>query len=255
MNSLALTLFQMRYVNKAFWRNPASAFFTFAFPLMFLVIFTALLGEGEVLVGGRQVHLSTYYVAAMSAFAVITACYNNISIGLAFQRDAGVLKRTNGTPLPSWIYFTARVLHALLISVLLVAITAAFGAILYQAEIPTGAPLLHFLITLAVGAASFCALGFAITAVIPNADAAAPIVNATILPLLFLSGVFIPIGDNAPAWITWTARIFPVKHFADAIQAGFIGSAFHWSDVLIVGVWGIGGLLLALRFFSWEPRT
>ena len=38
---------QSRYVNKAFWRNPASAFFTFAFPLMFLVIFTALLGRGR----------------------------------------------------------------------------------------------------------------------------------------------------------------------------------------------------------------
>ena len=47
MNAVALTLFQMRYVNKAFWRNPASAFFTFAFPLMFLVIFTALLGHGD----------------------------------------------------------------------------------------------------------------------------------------------------------------------------------------------------------------
>ena len=40
--------FQIRYVNKAFWRNPASAFFTFAFPLMFLVIFTALLGHATV---------------------------------------------------------------------------------------------------------------------------------------------------------------------------------------------------------------
>ena len=39
---------QVRYTNKAFWRNPASAFFTFAFPLMFLVIFTALLGSGKV---------------------------------------------------------------------------------------------------------------------------------------------------------------------------------------------------------------
>ena len=51
MSAVGLTWFQMRYVNKAFWRNPASAFFTFAFPLMFLVIFTALLGSGTVLVG------------------------------------------------------------------------------------------------------------------------------------------------------------------------------------------------------------
>jgi ABC-type branched-subunit amino acid transport system ATPase component len=41
-----------------------------------------------------------------------------------------------------------------------------------------------------------------------------PIVNATILPLLFLSGVFIPLGDDAPTWIAWTARIFHVKYFA-----------------------------------------
>ena len=44
----SLVLRQVRYTNKAFWRNPASAFFTFAFPLMFLVIFTSLLGDGEI---------------------------------------------------------------------------------------------------------------------------------------------------------------------------------------------------------------
>jgi ABC-2 type transport system permease protein len=255
MRTATLTLSQVRYVNKAFWRNPASAFFTFTFPLMFLVIFTALLGRGQVRIGGHLVHQSTYYVAAMASFAVITACYNNIAIGLTFQRDAGVLKRTNGTPLPAVAYLTARVLHALLVAVLLVAITVAFGRIFYHAEIPTGATLIRFLVMLVVGAATFCALGFAVTAVIPNADAAAPIVNATILPLLFLSGIFIPLGDNTPAWITWTARIFPVKHFADGLQAGFVGTTFHWSGVLIVGAWGVAGMLAAARFFSWEPRT
>jgi ABC-2 type transport system permease protein len=255
MNAAALTFFQMRFVNKAFWRNPASAFFTFAFPLMFLVIFTALLGGGEVHVGGRLIHLSAYYVASMTAFAVISACYNNIAIGLAFQRDSGVLKRTRGTPLPSAVFFGAKVVHALLVALLLVVITVTFGHVLYSAEVPTGISLLQFLVMLVVGAATFCALGFAITTVIPNGDAAAPIVNATILPLLFLSGIFIPIGDNAPVWITWVARVFPVKHFADGIQAGFVGTVFHWSDVLVVGLWGLGALLVTLRFFSWEPRN
>jgi ABC-2 type transport system permease protein len=255
MSAATMTLTQMRYVNKAFWRNPASAFFTFAFPLMFLAIFTSLLGNGHIQVGGREVALSTYYVAGMATFAVITACYNNIAIGLTFQRDLGVLKRTNGTPMPAAVYLSARVLHALLVSVLLVVITATFGRVLYDADIPTGATLGRFLVALAVGAISFCALGFAVTAIIPNADAAAPIVNATILPVLFLSGIFIPIGDNAPAWITWAGRIFPVKHFADGIQAGFVGTAFHWSDVLVVAAWGLGGALLAIRFFSWEPRN
>jgi ABC-2 type transport system permease protein len=255
MSAPAMTLHQMRYVNKAFWRNPASAFFTFAFPLMFLVIFTSLLGSGTVSVGGREIDQAAYYVAAMTAFAVITACYNNISIGLTFQRDAGVLKRTNGTPLPASAYLAARVLHALLISLLLVGITVAFGRLFYSADVPTGATLARFLAMVVVGAASFCALGFAITAVIPNADAAAPIVNATILPLLFLSGIFIPLGDDAPTWVTWTARIFPVKHFADGMQASFLRTTFHWSDVLVLGGWGLAGLILAVRYFGWEPRT
>ena len=253
-NAATLTASQMRYVNKAFWRNPAAAFFTFAFPLMFLVIFTALLGHGRILIHGREVHQSTYYVVEMAAFAVISSCYTNIAIGLIFERDAGVLKRVNGTPLPAAVYMGARILHAVCMALLLVAITVTFGKIAYHADVPTGAAMLRFLAMLVVGSISFCALGFAITAAIPNFDAAAPIVNATILPVLFLSGVFIPLGDHSAAWITWTARIFPVKHFADGMQAGFLVTPFHWTDVLVVAAWGVAGAVVALRYFSWEPR-
>ena len=255
MSAVTMTATQIRYVNKSFWRNPASAFFTFAFPLMFLVIFTSLLGHYTIQIGTRSVNSATYYVASMATFAVITACYNNIAIQLTFQRDAGVLKRTNGTPLPSSSFLGARIVHALLISVLLVVITAAFGKAFYSASIPTGLTLVRFLIVLVVGAASFCALGLAVTAAIPNAEASAAIVNATILPLLFLSGIFIPFGNNTPSWILWIARVFPVKHFADGMQAGFLGTAFHWTDTLVVAIWGLAGLLLAIRFFSWEPRS
>jgi ABC-2 type transport system permease protein len=256
MNATGLTLSQVRYTNKAFWRNPASAFFIFAFPLMFLVIFTALLGHGTVRVSPvKVVDTSTYYVAAMASFGVISACYTNIAISVSFQRDTGVLKRTNGTPLPSSAFLGARMVHALLVGILLVVITAGFGRLLYNASIPTGLTLVRFLVMLLVGAASFCALGFAVTAVIPNADAAPAIVNASILPLLFLSGVFIPLGSNAPAWIVWIARIFPVWHFAKGMQAGFLGTAFSWTDVVIVAAWGLAGLLASVRFFSWEPRT
>jgi ABC-2 type transport system permease protein len=256
MNDAALTVTQVRYANKTFWRNPASAFFIFAFPLMFLVIFTALLGHGTVRVSPtRVINTSTYYVAAMASFGLISACYTNIAISVSFQRDQGILKRINGTPLPKSVYLGARMLHALIVGLLLVVITAAFGRLLYSASVPSGVTLLRFLVMLLVGSASFCALGFAITPVIPNADASPAIVNATILPLLFLSGVFIPLGSNSPAWILWIARIFPVWHFARGMQAGFLGTAFNWTDVLVVAAWGLGGLLLSVRFFSWEPPT
>ncbi len=48
--------------------------------------------------------------------------------------------------------------------------------------------------------------------------------NASILPLLFLSGIFIPLGDDAPAWITAVSDIFPVRHFFDAMTGAFLGN-------------------------------
>jgi len=275
VSALGQTLRQVRYTNTAFWRNPASAFFTFAFPLMFLVIFTALLGSGEVefarvrVPGGRLVPLvleqATYFVGAMAAFGVISATYTNIAITVSFQRDQGILKRLRGTPLPSWSYLLARVLHSMLVAAILVVITLAFGRFAYGTDLPTGRPLLEFLATLLVGSLSFAALALALTAVIPNADASPPIVNATILPLLFVSGIFIPLTDRAPAWITTVGNVFPVKHFADAMRAGYLGNvrlqgttfrafAFDWSDLAVIAAWGVLGLVLATRFFSWEPR-
>jgi ABC-2 type transport system permease protein len=252
---VSLVLFQVRHVNKAFWRNPASAFFTFVFPLMFLVIFTALLGDGRLDIRGHVINQGTYYVAEMATFAVISACYTNMAMSVAYQRDTGVLKRLHGTPLPAGTYLTARVVHALLVSLLMVALTATFGALLYDAQIPSGTSLLQFLVMLAVGSASFCALAFAITTLIPNVDAAPPLVNASILPVLFMSGVFIPLEDDAATWVIWVAKVFPVRHFANGMLAAFLGTPFSWNDVLVVGLWGLAGMAVAVRFFDWEPRT
>ena len=153
----------------------------------------------------------------------------------------------------------------MLVAVVLVVITLVFGKVAYGTDLPTGAPSLEFLATLIVGSLSFAALAMAVTAVIPNADAAPPIVNATILPLLFLSGVFIPISGDTPAWINTVSNLFPVRHFADAMRAAYLGNVhvqgttvrafpFEWSDLAVIAAWGVVGLVLASRYFSWEPR-
>ena len=254
MSGSGLLVRQVRYANKTFWRNPASAFFTFAFPLMFLVIFTTLLGNGEVPLDGEMVKSSTYYVPAMAAFAVISACYTNIAISVVFQREQGILKRVRGTPVPGGSFLSGRVIHAVAISVILVAICIGFGALAYGATVPGLSDLANMSAMLLVGAGAFTALGLAVTSIIPNVDAAPPIVNATILPLLFISGIFIPIGDDAPAWIEFVGIVFPIKPFVDGVVNGYLGLEFSWLDVGLVALWGIVGLVVAARRFSWEPH-
>ena len=254
MSTVGMTLRQVGYTNRAFWRNPASAFFTFAFPIMFLVIFSTLFGNEVEMRAGRRVTAATLYVPAMAAFSIITACYTNIAMSVAFARDGGILKRIHGTPLPGAAYILARVIHAVLVGLLLVAIVAAFGALFYDATLPTGAALGRFLISLVVGSAAVAALGLAIVPAIPNADAAPAVVNASILPLLFLSGVFIPVGPETPAWVDVVGKIFPIRHFVDAMNSSFLGTPFDWTDLLAVAAWGLAGVVIAARFFRWEPR-
>jgi len=93
--------------------------------------------------------------------------------------------------------------------------------------------------------------------VIPSQDAAAPIVNALLLPLYFLSGVFIP-EDQLPHGVIVFADLFPIRHFFDAFLDAYVpagGSAVSWDNLAVVALWGVAGLLLAIRYFRWTPRS
>ena len=70
----------------------------------------------------------------------------------------GILKRLRGTPLPAASYMTARVLHAMVVGAILVVITLLFGRVIYDSPMPTGTPLLEFVVAFLVGALSFAAL-------------------------------------------------------------------------------------------------
>ena len=256
MNIVKLSLRQARYQNTAFWRNPAAAFFTIVFPLMFLVIFNVLFGSNEVQFEGGMASLSTFYVPGIVVFALTGACYNNIAMHIAYSRDNGLLKRIRGTPLPPAALIAGYVIHSVTLAILLVVVVLAAGVLLYGVDVPTNR-LPAFIVTLIVGAATFCALGVAVANFIPNADAAPAIVNASILPLLFVSDVFIPM-DDAPAWLTTFADIFPVRHFATAMHESFqpfaTGSGFEPTNLAVMGVWLVAGVVLAARFFRWERR-
>jgi ABC-2 type transport system permease protein len=241
---------------RAFWRNPAAAFFTFIFPLMFLFIFNSVFGDGEILVPGGRVDTSTFYVPAILAFSVISATYTNIAMGIVYSRDQGILKRVRGTPLPPASFMIGRILQSIGVTLLLVVIVVFAGIAFYGVELD-GEKVPAMIVTLVVGSACFCALGLAITGFVPNADAAPAVINASILPLLFVSNVFVP-TEQAPEWMTGFASLFPVKHFAESLLAVFnpfeTGSGFEVKSLAIMIAWGVLGMALAVRYFSWEPR-
>ncbi|HEX5375171.1 MAG TPA: ABC transporter permease [Solirubrobacterales bacterium] len=254
MSGLALVAHQLRYDQKAFWRNPAAVFFTVGFPVILLLIFATVFGDQTIDVRGG-IDTTAYYVPAIITLAVISATMQNLAMMLVIAREDGRLKRGRGTPMPAWVFIAGRVGNSIVLALAMLVLVAGLGRILYGVAIPWE-QLPEIVLVLVVGAAAFCCLGIALTAAIPSQDAAAPIVNALLLPLYFLSGVFIP-EDELPQGVTDFASHFPVRDFFQAFFDAYIpggADGLDWGNLAVVAIWGVAGLLLAIRYFRWAPR-
>ena len=254
---IRMTLHQAGYDLRAFLRNRQSQFFTLALPVLFLVIFASVFGgRGDTTqVPGGPIRVSVYYVPGIIALGVIAACFGNLVASVTAQRERGVLKRRRATPVPAAAIIAGRVLTAVLTAVVIAAALLAIGWAAYGAHVPgRTAPALA--VTVVIGAASFCCLGYALTSLIRNEDTAQPVTQALLLPLYFISGVFVAVS-SLPRWLADIGEIFPVRHLANALLIAYnphtTGLGFAGPDLLIVAAWGAAGLLIALRKFSWLP--
>jgi ABC-2 type transport system permease protein len=236
-------------------RNPQATFFTIVFPLLLLVLFSAPNHAAKVAIDGGEIAFAQFFTPSIATFATMTSCLTGLVVGLAMERDAGILKRLRGTPLRPAIYVAARIADRLIWAAVAVVIlftvsVFAFGVHLYPRLIPAA------IVTFAVGAASFCALGMAVGTLVPNGTTAIPIVNLIVLPMLFVSGVFSPL-TGAPAWLRDIADVLPLRHMVRAFGGAFsphtTGLGFAWGDLGALLAWGAVAALIAVRRFRWEP--
>jgi ABC-2 type transport system permease protein len=254
VNDAHAALVSLRSDLKVFVRNPAALFFTAILPVVFLILFVSIFGNERSEEFGVKV--ATLQVPAFIALAVVSASFVGLAMGLTSIREDGILKRVRATPVAPWIVFAGRIGTAIVSATIVTAILVAIGALAFGVTVPTHT-LPGLISTLAVGAATFCALGIAYTRLIPSEEAAPAMTNAVVLPLYFISGVFVP-ADQLPRELRQVADVLPVKPFVDALFEAFdpqtTGAGLAGGDLVIVAAWGALGLLLAVRFFVWTPR-
>jgi ABC-2 type transport system permease protein len=254
---IRMALHMFGYDLRAFARNRQSQFFTLALPVLFLVIFASVFGSGgnTTPVAGGRISTSVYYVPGIIALGVIAACFSNLVVSVTALRERGVLKRRRATPVPAASVIAGRTLTAVVIAVVMTAVLLGIGWAAYDAVVP-GRTALALAVTVVVGAASFCCLGFALTSLIRDEDAALPATQAVLLPLYFISGVFVAVSI-LPHWLADVGEVFPVRHLANALLVAYnphtTGLGFAGPDLLIMAAWGAAGLLVAIRKFSWLP--
>jgi ABC-type multidrug transport system permease subunit len=244
---------QFRYSTKSFWRTPVAAFFTLAFPLSFAVVICAIAGNATI--DSRSgVRVAQFLIPVFAVFGSCMAAFVSLALGVAYSREAGVLRRLRSTPLPPWIHLAGRILTAVWVSVLAIALVTGVGVVFYGVDI-VWRTVPAVLVTLVVGVSCFAALGLAVVSLAPTPAATQAIANGGLILLAFISDIFVV---TLPDWLERVGWVFPLKHFVNAVADCFnpflTGNGFAWAHLAVMAAWGIVGALVALRFFTWEPR-
>lgn len=258
---LKISLARAGVETKMLFRERDAVVFTFALPIVFLVLFASIFsGSAE----GTGVTVAQLYTAGLIGAGVMGAGFQNLGIGIAGDRDDGTLKRITGLPMPRAAYFIGKILSVLVMTFLQMAILLAIGVLFYDLRLPGEVSAwATFAWVFVLGASAASVLGIAVSSLPRSAKSAAAVISLPFVVLQFISGVFIPI-TVMPAWLLKAASVFPLKWMCQGFRSVFLGDAGAALEVtgsyeqgrvaLVLAAWLVGGLVLCVTTFRWKGR-
>jgi ABC-2 type transport system permease protein len=244
---------------KASLRNGQSLGFTLIFPIVLLVLFATIFGGKIEGTGG--VSIAQYYVAGIMGSVVMSTGFVSTAISVAFDRDAGLLKRLAGTPMPKASFFIGRVVAVFLLVLAQAAILIILGMVFYDLSLPSGAARwFTFAWVIVLGTLTSALLGLAVGGRIRNAKAGPAVVNLPFIVLQFISGVFLPFSDLSGTLKT-ISGLFPLRWLAQGMRSVFLPDSYqaveehmswqHGRMFITLAIWLVVGLALCLTTFKW----
>jgi ABC-2 type transport system permease protein len=244
---------------KTFMREREAVVFTFAFPVLLLVIFGAIFGRQDV---GGGVTFAQVFVAGMIAAGLFASSFQNLAISIPIERDSGALKRLAGTPMPRSAYFLGKIALVAVVALVQQVLLLAVGVAFYGLDLPADASRwLTYAWVCVLGTATCTLLGIAATTIVKNGKTAPAVISPIAIVLQFISGVFV-VFAALPAWMQTIASFFPLKWMTQGMRSVFLpdeyqvqepaGSWEHGRIALVLGLWLVLGLLVAVRTFRWR---
>ena len=249
---MRLFLHELRTEQLLYWRNREAAFFTFFLPVIFFLVFGSIYGDSQIT--KEHLRAAPFLEAGMIGYGAASTTFAGLAITLVIRRESGVLKRIRATPLPPATYIGAVLASAFITFLIEAALLIALGRILFSVAVPTRA--LSLLVALAIGAAAFAALGLGLSGLVRTAEGSSAVVNAVYLPMAIISGTFFT-PKEYPGFLRAIADVLPLTYFTKLIRDVMVRHHHLWSEsgsVGIVLVWGVIGLVAAIRGFRWQPR-
>lgn len=242
-------LTRMTFVEvKLFLREPAAVFFTLAFPVMILVLFTTIFGNEEMPGSGGA---STVDVMAPAYTALVVGSISLIGLptNLATYRERGILRRLRATPVHPSVVLVAQVLTQLLMTALGVALLLTVARLAYGLQVPA-APL-SVVPAFVLASLSFFTVGFVVAGLTPTVRVAEVAGQSIFFPMLFLSGAVVP-RAQFPETVELISEFLPLTHFVTLVQDLWLGEGWNATAVLVLAGVLVAGVIVSARTFRWE---
>jgi len=244
MSFLRDTMLVFRRQERLALRQPAWVIIGLMQPILYLALFGPLLKglPGSSLGGGGNAY--RFFVPGL---LIQLALFGSTFVGFAIISDwrAGVIERFRVTPVSRLAIMAGRVLRDVITLVvqaaILVVVGVAFGL---RAPLPAVLIGFVFIMFVAIGLAS---VSYATGLIVKSEDAFAPLINTVVVPLLLLSGIFLPL-TLGPGWLQGIARISPFRYIIDAMRDAFRGH--YLSTVMLEGVAVSIGLAIACLWIA-----
>ena len=243
---------ELRTQQVLFWRNREAAFFTFLLPVLFFLVFGSIYGNSQVT--KEHLRAAPFLEAGMIGYGVASTAFAGLAITMVIRRESGVLKRLRATPLPPWTYLLAVLASTFLTFLIEAVLLIALGRLLFDVALPTRVVSLFF--ALVIGALCFAALGLGLTGFIRSAEGSSAVVNFIYLPMAIIAGTFFT-PKEYPNFLRAIADVLPLTYFTKLTRDVMVRQHHLWSDagaILVILVWGVIGLVAAIRTFRWQPR-
>ena len=266
MNALAIGWDRTLLELKMYFREKEAVFFSFAFPIlmlsMFSVIFGDQLGTGDAADAG--VNAARFFLPGMVAAGVMLTSFQSMALSVAVERDDGTLKRLRSTPMPPVAYFLGKVGLVASTSLAQFVLLIAIARLGFGVQLPTEAGhWFTFGWVFLLGVACGTVLGVAYSSLATSSRSVGAVVIAPTLVLQFISGVYFAFTD-LPEWLKQVASVFPLKWIAQGMRSVFFpddwqaqemaGVWEHGRTALVLVAWLLAGLLVCARTFRWTRR-
>ncbi len=251
--ALALLRDQVAHTTTALRRDVSSVFFAVAFPVILVVVVPAMNGGRDAtLTDGRR--LAAFFAATMATYGAAVTGYVSMPELVARWRGLGVLKREHATPLPKAALLVGHAVGAVWVSFLTLVAVYLVAWVLFGVGVPIRwwAVLLSFLLA----SACFAALGLALASLIRTAQGVTGVALGTLLPLAFLSDIFL-VGADLPQVIDRISWLFPLRHATRAMTLAaappdFAGSGLQVGHLVVILAWTVAASAVVAWRFGWE---